>query len=114
MKKGSNNARMPDEQVIAFLEEVLIEQGYMLPHEAGHITAADLALYGEGTARPLDVLRKSYESLIGKRSVLEDTARDVSESLAMAARNGAGISDAVLARMRKDRESAEAETERHD
>lgn len=114
MKKGSNNERMPDEQVIAFLEEVLIEQGYMLPREPEHVTTEDLVLYGKGRPRPLDVLRQSFESLMGTPFVPEGTAPDVSESLAMAARNGTGISDSVWARMRRDRESAEAERERHE
>jgi len=107
MKKGSNNTRMPDEQVIAFLEEVLVEQGYMLPQEPGHITSEDLVLYGKGTPRPLDVLRQSFESLMEAKTFSESAARDVSESLAMAARNGLGISDAVRARMHADREKAE-------
>lgn len=114
MKKGGNNARVADQQVIAFLEEVLVEQGYMLPREPEHITTDDLALYGKGTTRTLDEVRRSFESLMGKRFVVADTARDVSESLAMAARNGTVTSDEVWARMRKDRESAEAERERHD
>ena len=114
MKKGSNNTRMPDEQVIAFLEEVLVEQGYMLPQEPGHVKSEDLALYGKGTARPLDVLRQSFESLMEAKTFSESAARGVSESLAMAARNGTGISEVVWTRMRADREKAESEGGNHD
>lgn len=114
MKKPHNQTRMPDEQVIAFLEEVLIEQGYMLPREAEHITSEDLALYGKGTPQPLDVLRRSFESLTRKQSAVATTQPEVSESLAMAARKGAAISDTVRRRMREDRDNVEAERERHD
>lgn len=108
MKKGNNNVRMPDEQVIAFLQDVLVEEGYMLPHEPGHISEEDLALYGKGTPRTLDVLRQSFESLMGRRFVVEERSQGVNESLAMVARNGTRISQPVLARMRADRDKAEA------
>jgi hypothetical protein len=114
MKKGHNNVRMPDEQVIAFLEEVLVEQGYALPLEPEYITSEDLALYGKGTPRTLDVLRQSFECLMRRQFVADGTARHVSESLAMAARNGTRISDAVWTRMRADREKTEAKGERRE
>lgn len=114
MKKGHNDVRMPDEQVIAFLEEVFVEQGYALPLEPEHITSEDMALYGRGTSRTLDLLRHSFESLMGRRFVVEETVQDVSKSLAMVARNGTRISEAVWTRMRADRERAEAKGERRE
>lgn len=111
MKKSGNNVRVPDEQVIAFLEETLVEEGYSLPSEPEHITSEDLALYGKGIPQTLDVLRQSFESLMERGFVSEDATQEVIESLAMAARNGASISDAVWARMRADRDKAEAKGE---
>jgi hypothetical protein len=114
MKKKPDSAPMPDEQIIAFLEEILLDQGYMLPRQPEHITIEDLAMYGRGTSRPVEVLRRSFEALMGVSSETEAAIADVSESLSMAARKGSGISDAVWMRMHADREKIEGEDEHDD
>lgn len=113
MKNGLTKSYIADEQAIAFIEEVLLEEGYMLPCEPEQISDEDLELYGKGNPQEVDVLRQSFESL-NKRRLSRTESSEISASLAMAARNGTKILERVWARMQADREEAEIKADEHE
>ena len=97
-------------QAIAFIDEVLVEIGFMFPSRGKHVTDDDLSLYGLGAPKSIEELQRSELAFQKRTSRPVAGPADVVKSLAMAARNGEQISDTVWARMKKDREHAEQET----
>lgn len=110
MSKKTRNVtkEMIDDALVA-ISNALIAEGAMLPVDEQQLTDDDLNLFGEGRRASLLELRQRVEAMQQRpsRNVKENHTNLVSESMAMAARNGDQISQAVLERMVEDRVKAE-------
>lgn len=101
------------DSAVELLESVMIKGGFALPTQSTQLDSDDLERYGQGQPKSFEQLKQSAAVVEQNIAALVKGNQSIIESLAIAARNGEKISDAVRERMRADRNQAEQELDKN-